>query len=163
MVSSASSSTIQWLPNLLPCSFIQSSKMNARASFGRGNTFAIPLFLFSLQTPSAWAAPVNASNVSPVYVPDPAGRGTVGLVSSCVLTLFLCVYTAIHLNVIPAGTSWRKRLLYQIGWAMLAMFAPEFVLWRAITQWRVARKLCDMMNNGFCRTYCGQESQSQKR
>ena len=80
------------------------------------------------------------------YVQGPSGRGTVGLVTSCLFTLSICVYTAIHLNVFPRGTSWQLRYMKTVGWAMLGMFAPEFVLWRAITQWRVARKLSKERN-----------------
>ena len=78
------------------------------------------------------AAPVGGPS-APVYVPGPSSRGTIGLVTNCVLTLSLCVWTAIHLNVFPRGTTLRKRVLCQTAWAVLGMFAPEVVLWRAIT------------------------------
>src|SRR5438552_12080960 len=57
----------------------------------------IPLLLLSLA--SAEALPTGLSE--PAYVPNPTGRGTVGLLTSCALTLFLCVWTAIHINVFP--------------------------------------------------------------
>ena len=103
------------------------------------------LVLIVIVRPSC-AAPVNASEVSPVYVPDPSGRGTVGLVSSCVLTLSLCVWTAIHLNVFPPGTTWPRRTLYKISWALIGIFAPEIVLWRAVDQWDAARRLRSKIN-----------------
>ena len=82
----------------------------------------------------------------PSFVPDPSGRGTLGLVMSCIFTLSLCVWTALHLNVVPKGTSRLKRTLRKTGWALMALFAPEYVLWSAITQWQCARKVCDMRN-----------------
>jgi hypothetical protein len=91
------------------------------------------------------AAPVGGPS-APAYVPGPSGRGTVGLVSNCVVTLSLCVWTAIHLNVFPPGTTLRKRIWSRLAWALLGTFAPEIVLWRAITQWRVARELRDKRN-----------------
>ena len=81
------------------------------------------------------AAPVDRPS-APVYVPGPSGRGTVGLVTSCGLALTLCVWTAIHLNVFPTGTTLQTRVLRHMGWA-----APEIVLWRAITPWRVGPEI----------------------
>jgi hypothetical protein len=39
--------------------------------------------------------------------------------------------------------------MHKIGWATLALVAPEVVLWRAISQWEAARKLRDAMNSIF--------------
>ena len=78
---------------------------------------------------------------SPPYVPDPSGRGTVGLILSCVVTLSLCVWTAIHMNVDPSRNKWR-RFLNKLVWVLLGILAPEFVLWRACSQWLSARELC---------------------
>src|SRR5271154_2319138 len=87
-------------------------------------------------------APTNSSSgtdsASPSYVAGPSGRGTVGLLTQCVVTLLLCVWTAIHLNIDSSG-KWWKRYVKKIGWALTAMFAPELVLWRAWSQLVVAR------------------------
>ena len=94
-----------------------------------------------LSLPSfAKSAPVVPTR-EPGWVSAPSGRGTFELVSSCVFTLVLCVWTALHLNVFPAGTSTSQRVLKKAMWALLALFAPEFVLWRAYSQWYVARQL----------------------
>src|SRR5579862_4552655 len=97
------------------------------------------------------SAPVGGPS-APAYVPDPSGRGTVGLVLSCVFTLSLCVWTAIHVNVFPPGTSWLKSFLIKSGWASMAMFAPEFVLWRSIVQFRLAKSICRDVNS-ICERY----------
>ncbi|CCX06879.1 Similar to hypothetical protein GLRG_10844 [Glomerella graminicola M1.001]; acc. no. EFQ35689 [Pyronema omphalodes CBS 100304] len=66
---------------------------------------------------------------------EPGGRGTFGLMRSCVLTLTLCVYTeAIHLNVDPSGqmkTLMRRKVL----WSFIALFSPEIVVLSAYQQW----------------------------
>jgi hypothetical protein len=64
--------------------------------------------------------------------PEPQFRGTFGILSSCLITISLCVWTALHLNipeydkhkkkVWPSRTSWRKT-----GWLILGLFAPEMV------------------------------------
>lgn len=96
------------------------------------------------------ALPVNATSgpptSEPVYVPDPSGRGTIGLISSCVVTLFLCVWTAIHPNIHSEKSTKRSRFLRKLEWAALALFAPEFVLWRAIIQLEAARQLRNECN-----------------
>jgi hypothetical protein len=62
------------------------------------------------------------------------------------LTLSLCVWTAIHLNVSLSGTSWLKQTLYKLSWAVLGIVAPEIVLWRATVQWLTARKVRSEVN-----------------
>ena len=39
------------------------------------------------------------TDIAPPWVPDPDNRGTWSLLYSCVFTLVLCVWTAIHLNI----------------------------------------------------------------
>ena len=95
-------------------------------------------------TPTQSAHPSPA--VEPAFVPDPSGRGTIGLVTSCVLTLSLCVWTALHLNCYPPGTSSFKKFWIKAMWAGIALIAPEYVLWRAIHQWETARQLCNEVN-----------------
>ena len=79
-------------------------------------------------------------------MPDPSGRGTIGLVTSCLLTLSLCVWTALHLNCHPPGTSTFKKFWIKVLWAGIALIAPEYVLWRAIHQWETADQLCKKVN-----------------
>ncbi|KAM7213642.1 hypothetical protein V8F06_010963 [Rhypophila decipiens] len=35
------------------------------------------------------------------WVQEPDGRGSFGILKSCVITLVLCMYTALHLNIPP--------------------------------------------------------------
>ena len=92
------------------------------------------------------SAPTGPSS-SP-FVPDPIGRGTIGLVTSCVVTLSLCVWTAIHLNINPSKNKWR-RLLSKLGWTATAIIAPEIILWRAIVQFVAARELYKRRNSAL--------------
>jgi hypothetical protein len=63
--------------------------------------------------------------------PEPQFRGTFQILSSCLVTIGLCVWTAVHLNVPehdhkkklwPSRQFWRKT-----GWLILGVFAPELV------------------------------------
>jgi hypothetical protein len=91
----------------------------------------------------ALAAPVQnltALNtvVAPSWVDDPAGRGTWNLLYSCVFTLTLCVWTSIHLNVPALGettvVTWRRKW----KWVVIALLAPEAVVFAAFQQWLAA-------------------------
>lgn len=89
-----------------------------------------------------------ANGTSP-WRPEPTFRGTFGILSTCLLTLGLCVWSAIHLNIpaneheerpwdsICALSIWKKccdnnfkwpgQILRKVGWTALGFFAPELV------------------------------------
>ena len=60
-------------------------------------------------------------------------RGTFDILSTCIITLVLCVWTAVHLNVPPPGSVWRPKVR-KTAWLVLALLAPELV---AFTAWLV--------------------------
>ena len=64
------------------------------------------------------------------WEPSCRRRGTFDILSTCIITLLLCVWTAVHLNVSPPGTIWRSRLR-KVGWLVLALLAPEMVAYTA--------------------------------
>lgn len=71
----------------------------------------------------------------------PNFRGTWDLIVSCVLTLVICVWSALHLNV-PAETSrLRDRNIRRLRWILLGIFAPEVVVSTAFAQFLTARWL----------------------
>ena len=67
------------------------------------------------------------------WKPSPETRGTFDILSTCIITMLLCVWTAVHLNVSPPGKVWESRLR-KVGWMILALLAPELV---AYTAWYV--------------------------
>ncbi|KAF6836401.1 hypothetical protein CPLU01_03685 [Colletotrichum plurivorum] len=75
------------------------------------------------------------------WAPEPDGRGTFGLLCSCVLTLTICVWTALHLNVPAARSTVRSRVIERIKWVLYGIFAPEIVVATAAAQYIVARWL----------------------
>ncbi|KAM7187470.1 hypothetical protein V8F33_011210 [Rhypophila sp. PSN 637] len=75
------------------------------------------------------------------WVQEPDGRGSFSILKSCVITLVLCVYTALHLNIPPANSTkiflvWRKT-----KWILVGVFAPEIVVFVAWAQRRLVNKL----------------------
>ena len=67
------------------------------------------------------------------WKPSSETRGTFDILSTCIITMLLCVWTAVHLNVSPPGNVWTPRLR-KVGWMILALLAPELV---AYTAWYV--------------------------
>ncbi|EGR45485.1 uncharacterized protein TRIREDRAFT_68358, partial [Trichoderma reesei QM6a] len=75
------------------------------------------------------------------YVPNPDGRGTLSLLFSCLLTLSLCVWSAIHLDLPPYGESDIEYTYRYLKWGVLGIFGPELVIWAAWRQFISARTL----------------------
>lgn len=61
------------------------------------------------------------------WVPEPGTRGTFGILSVCLVTLGLCVWTAIHLNVPGYKESGWKQVMRKAGWLMLSLLSPKIV------------------------------------
>lgn len=67
------------------------------------------------------------------WKPSPNTRGTSDILTTCIITMLLCVWTAVHLNVPPPRRVWRPRL-WKLAWLILALLAPEMI---AYTAWYV--------------------------
>ncbi|KAL8749444.1 MAG: hypothetical protein Q9199_007679 [Rusavskia elegans] len=84
----------------------------------------------------------NASvNGTATWVPEPNGRGTWSLLSTCIITVSLCVWSAVHLNIRQhhkaSSQYWRKA-----KWLLLGIFAPELLAYIAWQQRQDASELC---------------------
>ena len=75
------------------------------------------------------------------YVRDPDGRGTASLIISCLLTLVLCVWSALHLNVPQDSATAFQNLFKNIRWIITGVYAPELVVFTAWRQWCSAKIL----------------------
>ena len=80
------------------------------------------------------------------FVSDPDGRGTLGLLFSCLLTLVLCVWSALHLNV-PKQKDFGRELPLYARWIFTGIFAPELVAFTAWRQWRSAKLLTKVVQD----------------
>ncbi|CZR55444.1 uncharacterized protein PAC_05332 [Phialocephala subalpina] len=137
-------------------------------------TSLVYLFPTSLGSPlPSTSFPIPLSNTTALdtevtgeWYPSSSTRGTGDLLYSCALTLSLCVYTAIHLNIpTPRESAW-KQTFRKTKWVLIGIFAPEVVLYTALQQWWSARRLLNPLNrmshlsrskleNGkFDMTYC---------
>lgn len=83
------------------------------------------------------------------YVDDPKGRGTVGIILSCLVTLALCVWSALHLNVRMKSETRAQRYLRYGKWILLGTFIPELVVLSAWKQWLSAKSMSSEMKQIF--------------
>jgi hypothetical protein len=109
--------------------------------------FSLLLFLSVSLSLLPFAAAVqkvhNATTVTTVgWVSDDDNkRSTISLLYSCLFTIFLCTWSAMHLNVpgesdSPPRVFWRK-----CGWMLAGVLAPEYVAFLAVREWNVSRAL----------------------
>ena len=76
----------------------------------------------------------------------PQDRSLVDIVRSCVLTIFACVYTALHPNIPdPKANDWQK-FLGRLKMSFYMLIAPEAVIWWAMRQWYGARRIAKDVN-----------------
>jgi hypothetical protein len=66
---------------------------------------------------------------------------TMSLLISCLATLGLCIYSAVHLNVPRRGEPLYRTLLEELKWCIIGLFAPELILYTAWRQLAAARQL----------------------
>ncbi len=87
----------------------------------------------------------NDTTAPPVnWQPNASTRGTTDILSTCLITLGLCLWSALHLNIPQHGQSSQQKW-YRCGWLVLGLLAPEMVAYAAWAQLRAARKLDNEM------------------
>jgi hypothetical protein len=68
----------------------------------------------------------KSENLPAAWHPEPQFRGTYGILSSCLITLGLCIWTAVHLNL-PEQSKAKAQVWRKTKWLFIALLAPEIV------------------------------------
>lgn len=112
--------------------------------FATSSSFYLPLlglaFILTLKSVRCAPVPNNSASLTstePSYKPAPRTRGTLGLLWSCLVTYGICIWTAVHKDIVPF-CGLRHRIFYKILWVNCALFLPEFLLIVAVSQLRHA-------------------------
>ena len=88
----------------------------------------------------------NESAPNAQWQPEPDGRGTASLLQTCLLTILLCVYNSVHLNIpIHKDSEWRK-FYAKSKFVILALFAPEILTYFAWAQRTDAKTIANALN-----------------
>lgn len=80
------------------------------------------------------------SSATQGWNPSPDGRGTLDLVYSCFLTIFLCTWSILCINVPAPGDTVIQIFFRKMMFAALGVLLPEFTVQAALGQWLSARQ-----------------------
>ena len=97
--------------------------------------------IYSSFASRAAAAPIQNDAATVGWVSDPNGRGTLGLILSCLLTLGLCVWSAMHLNIPQKDETRPQYWARNCKWVLLGVLIPELVVLSAWRQWLSAKQM----------------------
>ncbi|KAH8585642.1 hypothetical protein B0O99DRAFT_126286 [Bisporella sp. PMI_857] len=106
-------------------------------------SFGLFLLIFGLFIPARTA--VAAKEARQGWQQEPNDRGTISLVWSCLTTLFICVWAALHNNVPSKNDSSAKNFSRKLKWTFVSIIAPEMITAGAFLQWRSARQFAQHM------------------
>jgi len=85
--------------------------------------------------------------IAPSFVPNPPGRGTVGLLSECLLAYLLCLWTVVHTAVVPHHKL--IKLNSKVFWCCLILFVPDVALFAVMCEYFTAREVCQRVKKGI--------------
>jgi hypothetical protein len=82
---------------------------------------------------------MNSTNGTVGWAPEPAGRGTMGLLWSCFATIFICTWSATHSDYNPS--SGFTKLTDRLGDVVMGLIAPEWTTYMALCEFEAVRRL----------------------
>jgi hypothetical protein len=84
---------------------------------------------------------VHGSNDTIKWMAEPATRGTFTLLSTCIITLSLCVWSSVHLNLPGNDQDYWLKFLRRLTWITSVLIAPEYLILTAWSQRQMAKKI----------------------
>ncbi|KAF2738084.1 hypothetical protein EJ04DRAFT_486788 [Polyplosphaeria fusca] len=75
------------------------------------------------------------------WTAEPDGRGTASLMYSCLSTILICTWSALHINLPRQGATTWNNVLRKTRYMLLALIAPEYFAYQAYDDWKDARAL----------------------
>lgn len=80
---------------------------------------------------------------------EPLRRGTFNILSSCLITMSLCIWTSLHLNL-PEYKKKHLQTYRKTCWMIIGLLAPELFVWNAWQQRQKAKEISALMQDvGF--------------
>ena len=80
----------------------------------------------------------SGSNQLVGWVPESSGRGTLTLLWTCLLTLFLCIWAVVHPRIDKRG---KFRLLHKLALSLKTLIAPELIAVEGAQEWTQAQRV----------------------
>lgn len=79
------------------------------------------------------------------WIGGPSERGSFDILWTCLATLALCAWTAVHPNILPAPSTART-MIQRLGMMVVAIIFPELIISAAWRQLRLSQWLCSEVN-----------------
>jgi len=67
-----------------------------------------------------------------LWMGEPEQRGTFGILAICISTMTICVWSTVHFNIPTPRRTPTRRFFTQVLWMVIALIAPELLLFIAI-------------------------------
>lgn len=90
-----------------------------------------------ISDPTIWQSTPPTLNATVAWQPAPPYRSTSNILISCLSTLFICVWSALHVDIATGRPTW-SRYQSKLGWVFVALFCPELLFWIAFEQFQMA-------------------------
>lgn len=74
------------------------------------------------------------------WVSSPSDRGTIDILWACGVTMLLCTWTVLCVNISPPNSTIWYLIRRKIWLALLCWAGPEFLLYLSVHQWQSARR-----------------------
>ncbi len=143
------------------------------AIIGRASTFAPPIIVAAI----CFAVPLHfghtvtfpPSNPRLGYQSGPDQRSTLNIVWTCLSTIFICCYSAMHPDIfdpdepVPNPRQRRQFQSEKIPMVFYGLLAPELVLSRAVDEFICAVALTKMIRQNLCRLDAPEGSSGQSK
>lgn len=100
--------------------------------------------------PMSFANFVSPSDASPACIYLANCRTLLSIVQSCLLTIFACVWVAVHRNIPGPRQKWIVVYLECVKVVILTLLVPEWILAWAVRQYLRARKLAKELEAARC-------------
>lgn len=65
-------------------------------------------------------------------------RATFDILSTCLSTLLICVWSTVHIDIPPRKQGALQSLFQRLRWMVIGVFVPEWLLYIAVSQFIVA-------------------------
>lgn len=88
--------------------------------------------------------PNTTSQLYPLqgWMASPDGRGSIDIITSCMFTIFICIWSVLCVNIGAPGDSAFRQFLQKLKLALICILGPDFLLLIVLGQWESARRSC---------------------
>ena len=108
------------------------------------------LFFLLLHSRTTIAAPfqnLTDTKLTLNWESGPSGRGSADILYNSACTLALCVWNSVHLNIPAVREDKWDTYRRKIKWVIIALLAPELLVFTAFQQWLAARKFLEELRH----------------